>query len=128
MLAYRGRHLCVRGGDLFIAAAGAALRTAEEGRMAMWKPNDDKWGPTGIFDPVYQAKELAAQADPDVRRNFNAIVGSLAGKQFTTKDVEKISREVIDNISLQDAGLFQKMQPSKDGILRLDARQVKAVR
>lgn len=94
----------------------------------MWKPNDDKWGPTGIFNPDFKAKQLLVSADPDVRRNFNVIVRSLTGNQFSNKETERISREIIDNIGWDEADLFRKVVPSREGVLRLDARQWNVVK
>jgi len=94
----------------------------------MLKPNDDEWGPTGIFNPVYKGKELYVNANPNIRKNFDTILSSMTKGAFSKKEMNQITREIIDNISKDDAKLFEKVMPGKDGKIRLNPGQMGAVR
>ena len=95
----------------------------------LFRADDNKWGPVGIGEKLtVSAREAGLKLVPQVERNISTIVSSMTGGQFNSAETSKIRKEILSNIKSEEIDLFKNVGPSKDGVLRLDNQQWRAVK
>lgn len=88
---------------------------------AAYRPNDKNWGPgLGGYNVV---KKIALKKHPEITGNVRSIIQQMTGSAFNNSDMEKLSREIIDNITLDQGKEFENVVRSKRGTLILRPAQ-----
>jgi hypothetical protein len=99
-------------------------------RPLAYKPGDEEWGPTdgGLLTAASRkVKEEILRRHPQIKSNFRAIVKGVTGGTFSEKEMNDISREILDNVSLMDGGHFRRFKSRGDGIVELTPIQGRTV-
>lgn len=111
-------------------------------RELAYKPDDKFWGPPPenpekpgllsfigrkIEEKTREEKASFLKAHPKIRSTFDSTIKAIVGDSFSLDELNLISREIIDNISVGDGAAFQDGVQTKGGVVYLDGTQWRAV-
>jgi hypothetical protein len=125
-----GFHIDDRAGPSHPAARPHQNRPAY--RQVAYKADDKFWGPPpqkpGLFEFIErEGKARTLKANPQIKPNFDRTVKAIVGDSFSPRELDFISREIIDNISIDEGVAFQDGVQIKGGVVYLDEKQWRAV-
>jgi hypothetical protein len=135
-----GFHVDGRTGPPMLDASSQQNRAAY--RELAYKPDDKFWGPPpekteklGLISLIGRkfdketrdAKAAFLKKNPKIRSTFDRTIKAIVGDAFSPEELNLISSEIIDNISIGDGAAFQDGVQTKGGVVYLDGAQWRAV-
>jgi len=129
-----------RSGSSMLGASSQQNRPAY--RELAYKPDDQFWGPPpekpgkrGLLSiigrelegKIREEKASFIEENPRIRSNFDRTIKAVIGDSFSPEELNLISREIIDNISIGEGAEFQDGVQTKGGVVYLDGAQWRAV-
>ena len=121
------------------SSGGSSLQDRPIYRQIAYKPGDEFLGPPprkpGILPFIKRSfedadrikKAVLLQTYPQIRSNFYRTIKTIVGDSFTPEEMNLISREIVDNISDNEGGLFADGALMKNGVVYLNEGQWRAV-